>query len=143
MALTTAQQSAIRSFLGYADIFRYKNPRLEGVLAPGLLSADAETLVDNILTQLAAVDAALTGTGGSPGIAQQAAGVKKLDEIEFFEGRAIRDLKRIGRMLITRLSTILGVPPYSDYYGEEGYPGDTYSADGLASGSGGNTIPMG
>jgi len=144
MALSTAQQAQIRMALGYADIYRYKNPRLEGVLAPGLLSADAEALVDGILVQLTAVDAALIGAGGNPGIAQQAAGVKKVDEIEFFEGRTIRDLRRVGRMLVTRLSNILGVPLYSDVYGEGGYPGDSYSKEGLGSGNGGgNMIPLG
>lgn len=138
------QQAQCRLYLGYADIYRYKDTRLEGVLAPGLLSADAETLLVGILAQLTAVDAALIGAGGNPGIALQAAGVKKVDEIEFFQGRAIVDLRRVGRTLVTRLSNILGVPLYGDVYGENGYPGDSYSKEGLGhSNGGGNIIPLG
>jgi hypothetical protein len=144
MALTTLQQTQIRFYLGYPDLNRYKNTRLEGVIAvSGVLSVDAESIVTDTLTQLVALDAKLTTIATS--VVVQSAGVKKVDEIEFFEKRSvINDLRKVGRMLVTRLSNILGVPIYGDVYGESGYPGDKYSAGGLGSSpTAGNLIPIG
>lgn len=144
MALTATQQTQIRQYLGYADLNRYKNTRLEGVIASGILSPEAETLVGQILLQLVAVDAALTGTGGTAGDALAKAGIKAVDEIQFFQGQTVADLRKIGRQLVGRLSVMFGVPPYGDAFGEGGWPGDAYSAIGLAQGGrGGNIIPQG
>lgn len=125
MALTDQQKAKIRRFLGYPDIFRYKNTRLEGVLQSGTISAEVETLIVADIAKLDALDDALTSTGGT---AIGGAGVKKVDEIEFFgSGQTITDLRNIGRMLVGRISTALGVPTFADFFSPAGYPGDFYS----------------
>lgn len=144
MAFTTTQQAQIRMYLGYPDLFRYKDTRLEGIITGTNFSAEAESLVTDILNQLVALDARLAGSGGVVGSAVAKAGVKKLDEIEFFQGQNITDLRKIGRQLATRLSNMLGVPFYGDAFGEGGYIGDSYSAGGLGrANSGRNVIPLG
>lgn len=140
MALTATQQAQIRRFLGYPDLFRYKNVRLEGAIT-GNLSAEAEALVISDLAQLATIDTALVS-----GVGLSSAGVKKVDEVEFFGAMVtINSLRALGRTVAGRIGTTLGVPFYSDYFGNNGYPGDAYS-DILGSGgssNGGGAIPLG
>lgn len=121
--LTTAQQAQIRLYLGYPDLFRYKNYRLEATMTE--IDSDAEALVVAALTQLAAIDAKLTSFSLS------AAGIRRVDEIEFFAGRTLSDVRRIGRQYVGRISITLGVPIYSDVFGEGGYLGDKFSRGGL------------
>lgn len=140
MALTATQQAQIRQYLGYPDLFRYKNVRLEGAIS-GNLSAEAEALIVAQLAQLATIDTALT-----TGVGLSSAGVKKVDEIEFFGAMVtINSLRALGRTVAGRIGTTLGVPFYSDYFGANGYPGDSYS-DILGTGGnseGGGSIPLG
>lgn len=141
MALTAQQQAQIRQYLGYPDLFRYKNVRLEGAIN-GNLSAEAEALIDGHLTTLATIDAALTS-----GVGLTTAGIKKADEVEFFGAMTtISALRALGRTVAGRISTALGVPIFADYFGGAGYPGDAYS-DILGAPSGGNgrggPIPLG
>jgi len=137
MALTGAQTTAIRQYLGYSNLNRYLNTALEGTFTA--LDADGEALVVSILTELAAVDAVLA----SAGLVISAQGtLKAVDEIEWYNtttgaSNGSGALAR-GRMLITRLSTVLGVPIYADYFGGNGYPGDPFSdVVGLGTTSGG------
>lgn len=132
MALTSTQQAQIRQFLGYPDLFRYKNTRLEGAIN-GNLSLDAEALIIEQIAQLVTIDTALvSGTGLTT------AGVKKVDEIEFFGAMVtINSLRALGRTVAARISTTLGVPFFSDYFAGAGYPGDAYS-DVLGAPGGGN-----
>lgn len=137
---TTAQQAQIRAFLGYPSLFRYKDTRLEGVIAStGVVDADTVALVVGWIANLVAIDAAIIGRGAT------AAGVKNVDGdkgVTLYEGRVKKDLWEIGKTFITRISTTFGVPIYSDYYGQSGYPGDNYSGElGRASGRG--VIPLG
>jgi hypothetical protein len=135
MALSAEEKAKIRAYLGYADSFRYKNTRLEGMLE-GALSAEAETLVRAHLTELTRVDTELTA-------AISTGGLKKADEIEFYpssETRTQEDSKRNeGRMYINRLSIALAVPVFGDFYGSAGYPGDAFSQDGIAPNRGGTS----
>lgn len=129
MALTGAQTTAIRSYLGYANLNRYKNTRLEGTFTA--LDADGEAAVVVLLTNIAAVDAALSTAALTTG------GLKKVDEVEFYPTNgvasgAVANIRAQGRLLISRLSVLLGVPFYGDYFGGNGYPGDTYSDIGLS-----------
>ncbi len=142
MALTATQQAQIRQFLGYPDLFRYENVRLEGAIN-GNLSAEAEALIVAQLVQLVTIDTALvSGTGLT------SAGIKKVDEVEFFGAMVtINTLRALGRTVAGRIGTTLGVPFYSDYFGGNGYPGDSYSdilgvPGGGSSGRGGS-IPLG
>lgn len=140
---TTTQAAQIRMYLGYPDLFRYKNVRLESILQGDEVSDDALALIADNLASLAALDARLAGNGGLIGQAVETAGFKKADEVELFQGQTIRDLRRLGKQLATRISNTLGVPFYGDPYGEGGYPGDSYSAGGLNPNGAGNIIPLG
>lgn len=138
MSLTGAQTTAIRQYLGYASLNRYLNTRLEGTFTA--LDADGESAVVAILTELATVDAVLA----TAGLTVSAQGtLKQVDEVQWYDTTtgAVNGSGALtrGRMLITRLSTLLGVPPYGDYFGRNGYPGDTYSEFGLSPGVNGNT----
>lgn len=139
MALTATQQAQIRQYLGYPDLFRYKNVRLEGAIT-GNLSAEAEALITGHLATLATIDTALTS-----GVGLTSAGVKKVDEIEFFGAMTtITALRALGRTVASRISTALGVPFFADYFGAAGYPGDAYSDILGSKGSGsGGAIPLG
>lgn len=140
---TTAQQAQVRMYLGYPDLYRYQNVRLEGIITGDQISVDALALVAGILVQLTAIDSVIYGAGGGVGITVAAAGIKKADEVEFFAGQSIRDLNSIRRELTTRISNMLGVPFFGDAMGESGYPGDTLSVGGLGPGNGQNLIGIG
>lgn len=148
---TTAQQARIRMVLGYPSLNRYKNPRLEGIIAgTNVLDSDTIALIvtagppPGLLANLATVDDALLNRG------LPTVGVAGVSSIKLFEGKTIKEIKEIGRTYITQLSTMLGVPIYADYFGQRGYPGDSYSAEGLgrapsgsSGGGGGGMIPLG
>lgn len=136
MAFTSAQKAQLRRYLGYPDLWRYKNTRLEGAMDAAGEDPDASALVIADLASLAAIDAKFQAKGMS------SAGIKRVDEIEFFEGGAVVEgIVRIGRIIIGRISATLGVPLYADYYGTRGFPGDGFM--GGTGGSGGNLIPLG
>lgn len=140
MALTGAQTTAIRGYLGYANLNRYKNTRLEGTFTA--LDADGEAAVVLLLTSIAAADAALSTAALTTG------GLKKVDEVEFFPSSgaasgAVANIRAQGRRLIGRLSLLLGVPFYGDYFGGGGYPGDTYSDLGLSGPNSGGMFRLG
>lgn len=125
MAFTNAEKAKIRTVLGYPNLFRYKNPRLESAL--DAVDTDGEAIVRAELTAIAQVDTELLSGGGG----FDSAGVKKVDEIEFQTGSvsmtAIAQLQRIGRVHIGRISSFFGTPINGDYYGSTGYPGDPWS----------------
>jgi hypothetical protein len=136
MAFTSAQKALFRRYLGYPDLWRYKNTRLEGAMDTAGEDADAVVLLLADLEKLVEIDTKIFSSGIS------GAGVKSVDEIEFFEGGAsgsvLTGLRNLGRSVAGRISTTLGVPFYADYFGTGGYPGD-----GFMGGSGGNLIPLG
>lgn len=149
--LTGAERTKARSYLGYPNLFRFKNTRLESTFEQ--LDADAEVLFRAYLVQLVAADTAiggsLAGVGGSSSTSTATIGqsIKKVDEIEFYAAGSstssssepaktgIDWARSIGREYAGKLSILLGVPLYSDYFAEGGYLGDTFSEGGLASGS--------
>lgn len=140
MAFTATQQTQIRLYLGYPDAFRYKNTRLESMIDDGALSPEAETSVIAMLASIALIEAKILSTG------LDAAGIKAVDEIHFFENKTWKELRNYGKMYVGRVSITLGVPIYSDVFGTGGYLGDKYSAGGLGTpdnGRGGNFSPLG
>lgn len=140
--LSDTEKTQVRFYLGQSSLFRYLNPRLEGVF--GSIDSDAETIVRKILSQLQQVDAQLYGDGVSASYATTAVGVKAVEEIQFQSGVNVTvGLRQLGRGLVGRLSALLGVPVYADVYGENGWPGDRYSALGGMGNGGGNIIPLG
>jgi len=143
MALADAEKTQVRFYLGQGSLFRYKNPRLEGIW--GALDADAEAILRKILGQLAVVDEQLFGHDGATSRAISAAGIKAVEEIQFAGngGAVTTELRRLGRNLVGRLSALIGVPIYADVFSDNGWPGDSYSKNGLGGGNGGNMIPLG
>jgi len=142
--LTDAEKTQVRFYLGQGSLYRYLNPRLEGLWAA--LDSDAENLVRGFLGQLQAIDASIFGVDGALGVAATRAGIKAVEEIQFMgqNGNVVDDsLRKIGRALVGRLSSLLGVPVYADVFGSQGWPGDSYSEGGLGSGRGGNRMGMG
>lgn len=137
MSLTGAQTTKARLYLGYANLFRYKNVRLESTFTQ--LDSDAEAVVVQLLTDIATQDGIVQSS------ANQVGGIKKVDEVEFFGGNGqgmtkVDIARERGRELIGRLSTMLGVPPFEgyDYFGTAGYGGDDFSEFGMSGPTGGN-----
>lgn len=124
MAFTNAELTKIRAVLGYPNAYRYKNPRLESALVQA--DSDGEAYIRSELAAIVEIDAAMM----SGGMAFDAAGVKKVDEIEFQTGSnqtVLSQLQRAGRVHIARISDFFGTPINADYYGQNGYPGDPWS----------------
>src|SRR5690349_6720682 len=125
MATFTALEKAkIRTYLGYPDLFRYKNTRLESAL--DALSPEGETLVRENLTKLATIDDTTIAEAFANGR------LKRVDEIEWHAATSTQlsdhDLALLqARLWAGRISTIFGVPFYADAFGDEGYPGDKLS----------------
>lgn len=132
---TDAEKSKIRVLLGYTDLFRYLHYRLESVF--NAVSPEAEVHVREALANIVKVDAYLINS------AMPSAGVQRVDEITFFEGRTTKEVREYGRTYINQISIALGVPIYSDYYGTRGYLGDSYTQGGLPGMSGRNAIKLG
>ena len=133
--ISDSSKAQIRLFLGYPDYFRYKDTRLESVL--NNLSFDAEDQIAGIITTLQTVDGLLLAAG-------KQAGVKRVNEIWFENGwRRIAEVRKLGRTYVGRLSIIVGVPPYSDYFGTGGYIGDNFSLGGRGNGTGGGFFNLG
>ena len=138
MAFTSLQKVKIRLYLGYPNLYRYKHTRLESAM--DAVEPDAETLVAADLTALDAIQSNLSTSVATDG------GIKRVDEVEFFsESGSRKEGRAAARQIVTRISTILGVPIYADVFGEAGYPGDAWSELGGLGGAtrGGGLIPLG
>lgn len=133
--LTETQKEQCRVFLGYPDMYRYRHSRLESVLTN--LSPEAETMIADVLGKIATVDTALLDAGTN------LAGLKRVDEIWFENGKVrVTIVVALGRRYVNRLSIILGVPVYSDYFGIRGYVGDSF-LPGNGEGTGGGFYNLG
>lgn len=121
MAFTDAQKAKIRRYLGYPDVFRYANTRLESAIDVIGGRAEVQALVEADLTALDAVDTKLSSVASSQG------GLKRIDDIEFYEGQAVSQIQSDGRRLVGRLSITFGVPVQGDVFGSGGYTGDEWS----------------
>lgn len=140
MPFTTSQQTQIRKWLGFPQLFRFRDLRLESAIEVVGGDVDAMAEVVTVLDALTALDAAVLSS-------LDLAGIKKADEVEFFEGKtktgtAVTDAQKVhGRMLCSRLSTLFGVPIAVDVFGTKGYGGDWWMSASFQ-GSGGVT-PLG
>lgn len=140
MAFTDTQKAKLRMFLGYPDVFRQYNPRLESVFDVIGARPEVQTLVEDLITRIEAADAAITS-------ALDYAGLKRAEDVEWYQAAtkfsAPQDAARaLGKMLVGRLSGMMGVPPWRDYFGTEGYPGDAFMSTGNQM-TGGGMIPLG
>lgn len=126
MSFTTAQTLKIREYLGYPQVYKQANPRLEGAIVTLGTDTDAVTEVTSILSELATIESNISSRYAT-------AGIKKVDEVEFFGGRGdgtnvISSQRSLGRRHVARLSILFGVPIASDVFGETGYGGDGWSS---------------
>ncbi len=128
--LQPTECARIRLYLGAPDQFRQVDTRLESIL--GNISDEAEMIVRECLTALATIENLILTSGVTN------AGIKRVDEVWFFEaGAMLNQQRKAGRTYVSRISIILGVPIYSDCFGTTGYLGDSFSGFGERSGGGG------
>jgi hypothetical protein len=137
--LTPREKSKIRLYLGHPDGYRFQNTRLESIL--NNLSEEAHELLRECLEHLATVETAIVSGTSSP---ISAAGIKRVDEIWFFESKTggtsggFASLKEAGRFYVGRISIITGVPVAGNAFG------GSFAGDSFAPGNGGgNAFPFG
>jgi hypothetical protein len=139
MAFTEAQKVKIRLFLGVPDVFQMNDARLESAINVIGTRADTQAEVVTLLANLATADAKVNSV-------LTAAGIKKVDEIEFFPASVgssqVSEARAYGRLWASRLSIIFGFPLQGDAFGTQGYQGDSWSREGFQVGCGGE-IPLG
>jgi len=133
MALSSLEKAKVRLYLGFASFWRYLNPRLEGSLATVDNDLDVETLVRATIADLDTT----AETVRTMSVA--AAGLKRVDDVEYFKGQQLSEVRSIGRMHAGRLSILTGVPIENDFFSEAGYGGDPY----LGGNGNGSTIKLG
>ncbi len=141
MAFSDAQLVQLRKWLGYPQLNRYRDTRLESAFDVVGADVEASAEVVAILAQIAIIDGAvltaLTTT----------AGLKRADEVEWYPGSKgggtaqIEALVGRGRMLCSRLSDLFGVPLWGDAWGKQGYAGDFFM--GRSAQYGGGIIGLG
>ena len=119
MAFTTLQRAQIRYYLGYSDVSQGGAPnRLERSMTD--MTADAQTIVTGLLTQLLALDSTFTSSSVTA-----AAGLKSVDNggVEWFGPTSVQvSLSATGRRLVIRLSTMFGVAIATDIYASSAGP---------------------
>lgn len=113
MALTDDQKASVRYYLGWPDVNRMADLRLEGAM--GSVSTQAVTQIAALLASLATLDAALLGTS-----AISAAGLKSVDNggVEWFSATSAQaSVNAQGRRLVARLAAILQISIKVDVFG--------------------------
>lgn len=138
MAFTTAEASAIRFALGYPDLWRYLNTRLEAAIEIIGNDADASARVRLQLAELAT----LNGSSYFQNLLLSA-GLKKADEVEWYPGMKsgasapMAGVMERGRMLCAQLSITFGVPINADIFDTQGFPGDDFMGPSVQGSNGG------
>ena len=108
MALSDAQKSSARLYLGFPDSSVGGSPSiLESALTA--LSATAETIVGNVLTKLATIESTLSA-------GWDRMKVVKAEEVTLAGEDELRALRNEGRRLVRQLSIMLGVEPAYDAF---------------------------
>ncbi len=123
MAFTSSEKTKIRHYLGYPQVYRFEDPRLEGAIDTVGNDADAVSLVQDLLAKIDNVRAQL----GS--VALPSAGLKSLDkgDVELYDHNAQTEgMRGIGRGYCAELSGLFGIPLHTDIFGEVGYAGDKW-----------------
>lgn len=129
-ALSDDQKAAVRLALGMPDGFRQYNTRLESVMDN--LSTQSVAKIATLLASLATVETQILEAASTA-----ASGVKRVDEITFFDpiitgGVTVgyKSAQEAARYLVNQISIIVGTPINADAYGKQGYPGDSFSGLG-------------
>lgn len=124
MAFTDAQKTKIRFYLGYPNILKSANTRLENAL--DLLGEEegSQAEVEAILADIVLVEEKLRST------ALDVAGISDVGppDPKFYKAQIYADLRGEGRRLSARLSILAGVGIAGDVWGEYGYNGDWWSS---------------
>lgn len=107
MALSNANKAAVRRFLGFPDVNRQGHYALEGALIS--LSADGETIVTGLLTQLATIQTALTSSWSRQK-------VLVAEEITLAGPGEIQALRAEGRRLAGELAGTLDIEIHRDVF---------------------------
>lgn len=130
MAFTAAQKVKLRLYLGYPSIFRYRDSRLESVLDVVGEDAEAKAEIEALMASILTIETSLTSSLGT-------AGLKRAEDIEWYQagsGSSVTPEMSAkyaeGKRFINRISLMLGVPLYGQYYGGSGYPGDAFMGIG-------------
>jgi hypothetical protein len=126
VAFTSAEQQAIRNYLGVAGVYPEFRFRLQGAIDVVGNDPDAYASASTWLTRLAEIDDDLTGSASSGATYGD---LKRVDEVEFYAtsqsvGAGLNSMGKIaqGRALIQRLARLLGVwpdLPCGDYFGAQ------------------------
>lgn len=116
-----ATRVQIRKYMGFGNIYLQQDPRLENAISSlqqvpnGVQpTADAETEVLNILTQLQQVDTAILNLSNQQGVLAANNGVRLNSAMETFR------LQGVGRMYVGRLARMLDTFPRSDAFAPAG-----------------------
>lgn len=123
MSFSDAQKTQIRRYLGYPDVYRQANTRLESAIDVVGGRPDTQAIIETDLAALVAIEAKLSGS------VLASAGVKKVDEIEFYQNGASTNVRKEGRRICGRMSITFGVPLAGDCFGTGGYGGDSWMSN--------------
>ncbi len=102
MALSAANKADVRRYLGYPDINRDAHSALEGALVA--LSAEGETVVTGLLSQLGTIDTQLQSSWSRQK-------VKRAEEVTLAGHDEIMALRQEGNRLAATIGTVFGVTP--------------------------------
>lgn len=110
MPFTDAEKTRIRMLLGWGARFWQLETRLENAMEAVETLTEETTRIQTILTQLTAIDTAITDALGT-------VGVTGVSAIHLDSDQGIGHLKAEGRRLVEAIATILQVPIKKNYYG--------------------------
>jgi hypothetical protein len=111
VSFNSAQKVAIRRYLGFPLGYYQYNTPFESLMDKIGSVAEEQAAVETILAELVTVDAAIAASGSTT---SAAGGLRKVDEIEFFDvtttsvESAVAAPER-GRMLVNRLAACFGL----------------------------------
>lgn len=109
---TQAEETQIRLYLGYPQIYQDLYSHVQDSIDLVGANEAASEKVSTILQRLELVDTALDEG------AVDTAGIQELiGDLSYFEQGSIKDLRTIGKGLVTKLSIIMGVQTKGDYFG--------------------------
>jgi len=137
VSFTSAESYKIRKYLGYPQVYRQSNPRLESAIEVVGNDVDAVADVRDILSKIAVVESFLTS-------ALDTAGLKSADnqEVEWYPDKSgsspVVSLNQQANKFCNQLSIIFGVPIICRIFGTEGYIGDQWKQFGSMTGAGFN-----
>lgn len=129
--LTDTEKSQLRSFLGYSQFNRFRNPKLESAM--DLIDPGAEAMIRAEIAEVLAVNEALKGT------TRTVAGIAQADDARFYsrkDGDRFTAQVREGHMHIARISKTLDVPVRdgSDWFSTASSQQSSWSGTGYAIG---------